>query len=56
MSTTSRLRSMIDPLSQTTLYSYNADDTLKALSYLNAINPTPPVNLPTTLLFGVSQP
>jgi RHS repeat-associated protein len=42
--TTSRLKSQTDALSQVTAYSYNPDDTLKQVSYVNAVNPTPGVS------------
>jgi RHS repeat-associated protein len=42
--TTSRLKSITDPLNQSTNYSYYADDTLQQISYTNAINPTPNVS------------
>ena len=39
--TTSRIRWRTDPLGQSTVYSYNADDTLHTITYANALNPTP---------------
>jgi RHS repeat-associated protein len=42
--TTSRLRSVLDPLGQTKQYVYALDDSQAGISYLNAINPTPNVS------------
>ncbi len=49
--TTSRLANSTDALGQVTSYSYNTDDTLQAVNYLHAINPTPPVSLTWDLAF-----
>lgn len=42
-STTSRLKSLTDPKSQTTLYEYFVDNNLKQISYSNAVISTPSV-------------
>ncbi|WP_292502311.1 RHS repeat-associated core domain-containing protein [Mesorhizobium sp.] len=42
--TTSRLKSVLDPLGQTKQYSYAKDDRLTGVSYLNAVHPTPNVS------------
>jgi RHS repeat-associated protein len=42
--TTSRLKSMTDALNQTTNYQYFADDSLKQVSYTNAVSATPTVS------------
>lgn len=41
--TTSRLKSVLDALGQTKQYAYAQDDRLKAITYVNAVNPTPNV-------------
>ena len=41
--TTSRLRQIIDEKQQVTQYAYHRDDTLKSISYANAVIPTPGV-------------
>lgn len=41
--TTSRLKSVRDEQGQVTVFKYNADDTLREKSYLNALKPTPTV-------------
>lgn len=41
--TTSRLKSRLDAKGQTTSYQYNNDNTLKLISYSNALQPTPSV-------------
>jgi RHS repeat-associated protein len=41
--TTSRLASVLDALSQTKQYSYDEDNELTGVTYLNAVNPTPNV-------------
>jgi RHS repeat-associated protein len=40
-STTSRLKSITDALNQVTTYTYNLDNTVNSIAYLNTINPTP---------------
>jgi RHS repeat-associated protein len=42
--TTSRVQLDADALGQTTLLTYNPDNTLQWMLYINPINPTPPVN------------
>ena len=42
--TTSRLKSVTDPLSQIKQYAYALDDKVAGVAYLNALNPTPSVN------------
>jgi RHS repeat-associated protein len=44
-STTSRLKSVTDALSQIKQYSYTVDDRISGITYLNAINATPSVSL-----------
>jgi len=41
--TTSRLKSVSDPLGQTKQYGYALDDQMTSINYLNALNPTPNV-------------
>ncbi len=42
--TTSRVKSVTDALSQVKTYSYARDDRLTAIAYTNAVNPTPNVS------------
>ncbi|MBW8782578.1 MAG: hypothetical protein JF599_11920 [Verrucomicrobia bacterium] len=42
--TASRLKSTTDALGQTTNYTYNTDDSLKQVSYANALRPTSTIN------------
>lgn len=42
--TTSRLKSISDPLGQTKQYTYTVDDLLAGISYLNSLNATPGVS------------
>ena len=42
--TTSRLHAVTDALKQVKQYSYNLDNTLAAIAYANAVNPTPNVS------------
>jgi RHS repeat-associated protein len=49
--TTSRVRSITDALDQIKRYTYAADDLPTAVTYLNAVNPTPNVSLTYDLYF-----